>query len=366
MPSRPSQRRTPRPSRIGTCTTWRVSMRSAATKSRTTVGPPPMRTSRSPAASRARSSASCGEASTKWNTVPPSISIDGRAWCVSTNTGVWNGGFGPHQPRHSSSVPTSVHGPVCAPNLPRPMISAPNPSSIRSANEWSTPTVPPASPTIERQKRVAKYHSCRRWPAWPNGASNVRPSPVPNPSREIEKLWTRTWDMAASEALGDCDMQLVAANLTEALAERKHFGGAFMDTAPRSGCAINAAVEVLGDPWAMLVLRDIMFGNNRYFRELVVGSEEGIATNILASRLKQLVAAGLLTRDAAARRGQRAAYSLTEEGIQVLPVMVALGNWGLAHRTGERRLRVRAELLRDGGPELIGAMIDELRELHLG
>ncbi len=126
-----------------------------------------------------------------------------------------------------------------------------------------------------------------------------------------------------------------------------------MDTAPRSGCAINAAVEVLGDPWAMLVLRDIMFGNRRYFRELIAGSEEGIATNILASRLKQLVAAGLLTRDDA-RRGQRAAYSLTEAGIQVLPVMVALGNWGLAHRTGERRLRVRAELLRDGGPELVG------------
>jgi DNA-binding HxlR family transcriptional regulator len=138
-----------------------------------------------------------------------------------------------------------------------------------------------------------------------------------------------------------------------------------MDTTSRSGCAINAAVEVLGDPWAMLVLRDIMFGNRRHFRELVAGSEEGIATNILASRLKQLVAAGLLTRDDA-RRGQRAAYSLTEAGIQVLPVMVALGNWGLAHRTGERRLRVRAELLRDGGPELVGAMIDELRELHLG
>ncbi len=137
-----------------------------------------------------------------------------------------------------------------------------------------------------------------------------------------------------------------------------------METASRSGCAINAAVEVLGDPWAMLVLRDIMFGNRRYFRELVAGSEEGIATNILASRLKQLVAAGLLTRDAA-QRGQRAAYSLTEAGIQVLPVMIALGNWGLAHRSGERRLRVRAELLRDGGPKLVEAMIDELRELHL-
>ncbi len=124
-----------------------------------------------------------------------------------------------------------------------------------------------------------------------------------------------------------------------------------MDPAPRSGCAINAAVEVLGDPWAIIVLRDIMFGNLRHFRELVAGSEEGIATNILASRLKQLVAAGLLSRETT-RRGQRAAYSLTEAGIQVLPVMVALGNWGLAHR--------------DGGPELVAAMMDELRELHFG
>jgi DNA-binding HxlR family transcriptional regulator len=138
-----------------------------------------------------------------------------------------------------------------------------------------------------------------------------------------------------------------------------------MQSAPRSGCPINAAVEVLGDPWAMLVLRDVMFGNRRYFRELLVGSEEGIASNILSSRLKQLTAAGLLTREDA-HRGQRAMYSLTEAGIQVLPIMVALGNWGLAHRDGSARLRVRAELLRDGGPALVAGMMDELRELHLG
>jgi DNA-binding HxlR family transcriptional regulator len=135
--------------------------------------------------------------------------------------------------------------------------------------------------------------------------------------------------------------------------------------APRSGCAINAAVEVLGDPWAMLVLRDIIFGNRRHFGELLACSEEGIASNILASRLQRLVAAGLLSR-AAARRGQRAAYSLTEAGVQVLPVMVALGTWGLAHRDGEHRLRVRAALLRDGGPALVAALMDELRETHLG
>jgi DNA-binding HxlR family transcriptional regulator len=138
-----------------------------------------------------------------------------------------------------------------------------------------------------------------------------------------------------------------------------------METDPRSGCPINVTVEVLGDPWAMLVLRDVMFGNRRHFRELVAGSEEGIATNILSRRLKDLVAAGLLTREET-RRGQRAAYSLTEPGIQVLPIMVALGNWGLAHRDGERSLRVRAELLRDGGADLVAAMMDELREIHLG
>jgi DNA-binding HxlR family transcriptional regulator len=138
-----------------------------------------------------------------------------------------------------------------------------------------------------------------------------------------------------------------------------------MRSEPRSGCPINAAVEVLGDSWAMLVLRDIMFGDRRHFRQLLLGSEEGIASNILSSRLKQLTAAGLLTRENT-HRGQRATYSLTEAGIQVLPVMVALGNWGLARRDGSPRLRVRAELLRDGSPGLVAAMIDELRELHLG
>lgn len=65
------------------------------------------------------------------------------------------------------------------------------------------------------------------------------------------------------------------------------------------------------------------------------------------------------------RRGQRAAYSLTESGIQTLPVMVALATWGLAHREGTTELRVRAELLRDR-PELVERFQDELREIHLG
>lgn len=133
---------------------------------------------------------------------------------------------------------------------------------------------------------------------------------------------------------------------------------------PRSGCPINAAVEVLGDRWSLLVLRDVIFGDRRYFRALLTGSIEGIASNILADRLVRLVEAGILTRGTAAR-GQRARYSLTEAGIQTLPVIYALGNWGLEWRTGDAELRARQELMRDEGPGFVEALMDELRVRHL-
>ena len=104
-----------------------------------------------------------------------------------------------------------------------------------------------------------------------------------------------------------------------------------MTNRPRSGCAINVAVEVLGDNWSLIVLRDIIFGGRRHFRELLTLNDEGIASNILASRLKKLVDEGLLTK-AEAVRGQRAEYSLTEAGVETLPVMVALGTWGFDHQ----------------------------------
>ena len=78
---------------------------------------------------------------------------------------------------------------------------------------------------------------------------------------------------------------------------------------PRSGCLVNATIEVFGDRWSLLVLRNIVFGDRRYFRELQAGSAEGIASNILADRLKRLVELGLLTREDT-RPGQRARYSL--------------------------------------------------------
>ncbi len=100
---------------------------------------------------------------------------------------------------------------------------------------------------------------------------------------------------------------------------------------------------MLGDKWSLVILRDIMFGNRRYFRELLRNSEEGIASNILADRLH-----------------------LTEPAIQLVPIMAHLGAWGRRHLPVTRELAIRAELLEAGGPELWDRFMDELREQHLG
>ena len=134
---------------------------------------------------------------------------------------------------------------------------------------------------------------------------------------------------------------------------------------PQSAGPISAAVEVLGDRWSLLILRDVIFGDRRHFRALLGGSIEGIASNILADRLVRLVEAGILTRGTAAR-GQRARYSLTEAGIQTLPVIAALGNWGLDWRPGGDESQIHQQLMRDEGPAFIEELMEDLRTRHLG
>jgi DNA-binding HxlR family transcriptional regulator len=132
----------------------------------------------------------------------------------------------------------------------------------------------------------------------------------------------------------------------------------------RSGCPINASVEVIGDHWSLLVLRDIMFANRRNFGVLQELFEERIASNILADRLRRLVSAGMLTR-AGAGRGHRVTYSLTESAIELVPVMAALGDWGLHNRPTNPTHRARSEVLIAGGPELWEDFMAELRTVHL-
>jgi len=129
--------------------------------------------------------------------------------------------------------------------------------------------------------------------------------------------------------------------------------------------SIGAAAQVLGDRWSLLVLRDVIFEDRRYFRALLTGSAEGIASNILADRLVKLVEAGMLARGTAAR-GQRARYSLTEAGIQTLPLLCALGDWGARWRHGTDG-RGPAPVLEDADRSmLIAAGMEQLRLHHLG
>lgn len=133
----------------------------------------------------------------------------------------------------------------------------------------------------------------------------------------------------------------------------------------RSGCPINLTVEMLGDRWSLIVIRDVMFGNRRTYGELLAQSEEGIASNLLADRLKRLTASGLLTRAADSSHRQKVIYSLTEAAIQLVPLLAQMAAWGLRHTQPSRELSIRAELLEEGGPPLWSAFMDELRHLHL-
>lgn len=137
-------------------------------------------------------------------------------------------------------------------------------------------------------------------------------------------------------------------------------------TDQRSGCPINLTLETLGDRWSLIVIRDIMFGNRRHFRELLNRSDEGIASNILADRLKRLVEAGLLIRADDPTHKQKAVYSLAEKAIELVPLLVHMGAWGRRHLPVTREMAVRQELLEEGGPKLWNEFMDELRTLHLG
>ncbi|MEO7222463.1 MAG: helix-turn-helix domain-containing protein [Devosia sp.] len=134
----------------------------------------------------------------------------------------------------------------------------------------------------------------------------------------------------------------------------------------RSGCPINLSVEVLGDRWSLVVLRDMMFGNFRTYGELHGHSLEGIATNILANRLRNLEAEGFITAAPDPAHKQRTIYSLTEMAIQLVPVMAALGSWGVRYRPADTTFAARSITLDQGGPVMWGAFMDELRHMHLG
>jgi DNA-binding HxlR family transcriptional regulator len=144
------------------------------------------------------------------------------------------------------------------------------------------------------------------------------------------------------------------------------FQGLVMTDDMRSACPINLTLEVVGDRWSLLVIRDMMFGNRRHFRELLTRSEEGISSNILADRLKTLLEHGIVTREDDPSHKQKGIYSLTERGVELLPVLAQMAAWGYKYLPVSEELGIRAGLLSEGGPKMWAEFMDELRETHLG
>jgi len=98
----------------------------------------------------------------------------------------------------------------------------------------------------------------------------------------------------------------------------------------RSTCPISTALDVFGDKWSLLVIRDLMFNEKKTYGEFL-DSEEKIATNILADRLMLLEAAGIISREKHPDSKAKVLYKLTSKGIDLIPVMVEIILWSEKH-----------------------------------
>jgi DNA-binding HxlR family transcriptional regulator len=130
----------------------------------------------------------------------------------------------------------------------------------------------------------------------------------------------------------------------------------------KSDCPVHFALEVFGDPWTLLIVRDLMFKGRTTYTEFL-RAEEGIATNILADRLVRLEADGIIEKEASGGAGRSGQYRLTPKGIDLLPIMLEIIGWSAKHdprtaadRRFVRRLRADKE----------GLMVELLAELKAG
>jgi DNA-binding HxlR family transcriptional regulator len=102
----------------------------------------------------------------------------------------------------------------------------------------------------------------------------------------------------------------------------------------RSGCPVSVSLEVFGDRWSLLIVRDLMIRGFRSFKEFEE-SGEGISTNILADRLRKLEKAGIIDSECEQSDGRKVNYRLTQKGIDLAPALLELLIWGAQHEKTE-------------------------------
>ncbi|PCJ22065.1 MAG: transcriptional regulator [Gammaproteobacteria bacterium] len=105
----------------------------------------------------------------------------------------------------------------------------------------------------------------------------------------------------------------------------------------RSACPLANSLEIFGDKWSLLIVRDIYFGKHRY--NDFAQSPEKIPTNILAERLRKLISHGIIQKVPYQQRPVRYSYELTEKGEGLLPIIREIVNWGQSHIEGTRMMK---------------------------
>ncbi|MBX9724985.1 MAG: helix-turn-helix transcriptional regulator [Candidatus Obscuribacterales bacterium] len=140
-----------------------------------------------------------------------------------------------------------------------------------------------------------------------------------------------------------------------------------VSTQPRSECVISNVLEVLGDKWTLLVVRDLFFFNKHEYKEFLC-SPEAIATNILSERLKRLVSAGVIAEQVHPENKSRKFYYLTVKGKNLLPVLIEMAKWGMMYfpdLAAMQSLYARIASDENGLKEEILASIEDWESSHL-
>lgn len=129
--------------------------------------------------------------------------------------------------------------------------------------------------------------------------------------------------------------------------------------ARRSDCPINFALELFGDRWTLLIIRDLAFKGKRFYGEFLQ-SEEGIATNILSDRLSTLEKNGIVRTSADPAHKQKKIYQLTQKGIDLMPVLVEIIVWSARH---DKNTATDKNFLRAAKKDKEGLIAEIIRKL---
>ena len=130
----------------------------------------------------------------------------------------------------------------------------------------------------------------------------------------------------------------------------------------KSDCPVNLSLEIFGDNWTLLILRDIIFFDHRYYKQFV--KLEGISTNILANRLERLLNNGILIREVDKVNQSSYLYSLTKKGLALVPVVIEIYNWGAQfteNNNAEKDMAKRAKHQKDA---LVKEFVTKLKKNH--